>query len=171
MISIGREKSTRKTPVSWQNSTFFQIMIMYEVFNLILEIELSEEGDFKKVVEYKNENDKRYKVETKFTWFMQYTNKKVKNLNINQKVTNIFKIEKIRVPKSVAERKVKTDSLHRKTQIWVWLFLFSIRNGENSATRSTIHRAWTRPRPSSVMKSKCSSWAAKKSELILKLLK
>lgn len=45
------------------------------------EIELSEEGDFKKVIEYKTENDKKYKV------------------------TNIFKIEKIRVPKTVAERK------------------------------------------------------------------
>lgn len=45
------------------------------------EIELSEEGDYKKVVEYKSENEKRYKV------------------------TNIFKIEKIKVPKTVAERK------------------------------------------------------------------
>lgn len=45
------------------------------------EIELSEEGDYKKVIEYKTENDKRYKV------------------------TNIFKIEKVKVSKTVAERK------------------------------------------------------------------
>lgn len=45
------------------------------------EIELSEEGDYKKVVEYKNENGKKYKV------------------------TNIFKIEKVKIPRTVAERK------------------------------------------------------------------
>lgn len=52
-----------------------------EIDEIDTEIELSEEGDYKKVVEYKTENEKRYKI------------------------TNIFKIEKVRVSKTVAERK------------------------------------------------------------------
>lgn len=44
-------------------------------------VDISEEGGFKRVVEYKVENEKRYKV------------------------TNIFKIEKVKVPKTIAERK------------------------------------------------------------------
>jgi len=45
------------------------------------EIEYNEESGFKKVVEYKHENDKKFKI------------------------TNIFRVEKVKVPKSVARRK------------------------------------------------------------------
>lgn len=45
------------------------------------EVELCEEGGFRKVIEFKVENEKRFKV------------------------TNIFKVEKVKVPKTIAERK------------------------------------------------------------------